>query len=1315
METEIIKIDKLQDVSQWMTWRFQVKVCLNAGGNFGVTSGTEKLPVAATGDPKTAAIAEWKLKDAKAQRVIVTSMGQKPLQHILQCETSAEMWTKLHAVYDQKHEAGKQMLMEKFYSYKCSSSDDMATHVSKLEYLAQQIRDAGDEISEDILKSRIISSLPNEYAHFSSAWDSTATAERTLVKLTQRLMVEEHRVNSRKAERGESSSKTQAFLAKKGGGNFKGKSSDQQKKSQSKQKGKCYKCGSDQHYKRNCPELKQSTGKKSNNENDPETKAFLCDVSESILKQQQKDSWFVDSGATAHMCNRIDWLEDYEELQEKIPVTIGDGSKMYGIGRGNLNALTYTGEEWIEKQLKNVVYVPDGYVNLFSSSKALDNGHTLRADADTFKFYDDDKVVAVAMRRGGLWQMMIQPIECENLAAHVAVKTMTLQMWHERLGHQHNAYVRKFLRNRNIEFIDENFDCDGCAYGKQHRLSFESRTEKSTACGEIIHGDLWGPYDKSIGGSIYFVVFKDDFSHMRFVYCLKNKTEVAEKLKSFITFSEKQYGHKIKAFQSDQGTECDNVDVNNFLEENGIQHRRSVVYTPEQNGSAEREMRTIVESARSMIHAKGLNDNLWAEAVNLAVYVLNRSGTSTVKGKTPYELWRGKPASIEHLRAFGTGVYVHIPKQKRRKLDPKSKKCIFVGFDDNIKGYRVYDPDTRSIEVVRDVKFLSDEFNTIKIIAQVHGGQEKSVQTDDPTEVEAASQSDDDEDAGTSDSSVQQSSKQVPAKIVKRRGTSLADIDENNILNTRLRNRRDSENALVAMALIAVGDEPQTYQEAIESPDSKKWKHAMQEEYDSLQQNHTWELVDKPHDQKVIDNKWVFKIKNNPDDSIERYKARLVARGFNQQHGIDYEETFSPVVRYDSIRTLFAIAAAKKLKMRQFDVKTAFLYGDLQENVYMKQPIGFSDGTNKVCKLRKSLYGLKQSSRCWNQKFKNFIEEFGFKSSKADPCVFAKTDEKNTVILCIYVDDGMIFGDSDDIINQIIGHLKQKFEIKVVNAGCFLGIEIDRLSDGSIFIHQKAYARKVIRKFNMESCAPVGVPSDTNQKLLQNDDSEPSNFPYRQLIGSVMYLAMGTRPDISYAVGVASRYLEKPSSTHVGAAKRILRYINGTLNRGILYHHSMGEISFNGYSDSDYAGDLDTRKSTTGFVFTVNGSAITWCSRRQSSVSKSTTEAEYIAASEATSELIWLKRLLNEVVPNQFNKPTLYIDNESATKLVKNPVFHRRTKHIDVAYHFIREQHERDELAVESISTHDQLADGLTKALPKSRFEFLWQSLSMIN
>lgn len=1337
METEVVKIDKLQDVSQWTTWRFQVKVCLNASGLFGIASGTEKLPVATGSDPKVKEIAEWTQKDAKAQRIIVTTIGQKPMQYILRCETSAAMWTKLHAIYEQKHDAGKQLLQEKFYAFKGNASDDIATHISRLDSLVQQLQDVNITINDEMVITKLLMTLPDEYSHFSSAWDSTPTADRTLDNLTNRLMVEEYRINSRKADRGEASNKSEAFFTKKNDASFKKKAQGPNSKDKP-QKGRCYKCNSDQHYKADCPQLSKSN-KDEKSKKEGETKSFSCmiyepepdstegecgtiaflsNVDESVIKSVKRDSWFSDSAASEHTSHRFEWFIDYYELKVQIPVTIGNGSKMYAVGRGNIKVLTFTGKEWIPKLLTNVLYVPSACVNLFGSNRALDRGHTMRADAKLMEYLDGDEVVAIAVRKTGLFEMVLKvivPDENIERMANVAMKTpLTLGMWHERLGHQNVTHVRKFLRDRNIEFDDKDFDCDGCAYGKQHRLSFGTREEKSKSCGEIIHADVCGPFDPSIGGSQYFVVFKDDFSHMRFVHCLKKKSEVIDKFKEFVNISEKERGHKIKALQSDNGTEFVNAEMKTFMADNGIRHRRSVPYTPEQNGCVEREMRTIAESARSMIHAKGLNLNYWAEAVNTAAYVINRTGTSTVKNKTPYELWYGKESTIEHFRTFGADVYVHIPTQKRRKMDAKSKKCIFVGYDDNVKGYRVYDPELRRVEVARDVKFLSDEFATIKFVNQ-STGEEKSVQTEENAEsTDRANDERREPDEQRATTTQQVTVQETAAKVSKRRPTNLIDINESNIIGSRLRGEREEngDNALMAMALIAIESDPQSYQEAMESSNSEKWKHAMKEEHDSLVDNATWELVDKPIGQKIIDCKWVYKVKCNTDETVERYKARLVARGFNQQHGIDFEETFSPVVRFDSIRAILAIAAVNKLKMKQFDVKTAFLYGDLKENVFMKQPKGFEDGTEKVCKLRKSLYGLKQSSRCWNQKFKDFIVEFGFKVSNADPCVFVKKTEEETLILCIYVDDGMIFGDNDKSIDLVIDHLQRKFEVKVIEAGCFLGIEINRLNDGSIFIHQTAYARKVTRKFQMENCNSVGVPCDANQRLTRDDDSDTSNFPYRQLIGSIMYLANGTRPDISYAIGMASRYLEKPSEAHVNAAKRILRYIKGSLNHGILYS-STGDITFKGYCDSDFAGDLDTRKSTTGYVFMVNGSAITWCSRLQASVAKSTTEAEYMAASEASSELVWLKRLLNELLSNQCNKPALYIDNESAKKLVKNPVFHRRTKHIDVAYHYIREKYDDGILSVESVSSHDQLADGFTKALPKSRFEYLRAMIGM--
>lgn len=307
----------------------------------------------------------------------------------------------------------------------------------------------------------------------------------------------------------------------------------------------------------------------------------------------------------------------------------------------------------------------------------------------------------------------------------------------------------------------------------------------------------------------------------------------------------------------------------------------------------------------------------------------------------------------------------------------------------------------------------------------------------------------------------------------------------------------------------------------------------------------------------------------------------MVARGFNQEYGVDYDETFSPVVRFTSIRLILSIAAQQNFKVKQFYIKTAFLYGELEEEVFMKQPVGFDDGSGKVCRLIKSIYGLKQASRCWNIKFKSFIEEFGFKACESDPCVFISEKNGDIVILAIHVDDGLITGNNTKVIDSVITHLQQQFEVKSMELGCFLGIEIEQLSNGSIFVHQSAYARKVLVKFSMENSNEVGIPADPNQVLDNCNDSNEIEYPYRQLVGSLMYLAEATRPDIAYAIGIVSRYLEKPTKAHVTAAKRILKYIKGTVDE----NNKVDQVI--GYSDADYASDVETRRSTSGFAFLI--------------------------------------------------------------------------------------------------------------------------------
>lgn len=599
------------------------------------------------------------------------------------------------------------------------------------------------------------------------------------------------------------------------------------------------------------------------------------------------------------------------------------------------------------------------------------------------------------------------------------------------------------------------------------------------------------------------------------------------------------------------------------------------------------------------------------------------------------------------MKEFGAVVYTHIPKEKRQKLDKKANKCVFVGYSDQSKGYRVYNSEKKTVEIARDVTFEKiklkieekDNSESIQMVNCVDDEENSDASSMNEEELSVSNENNSDSyfDADESDADINTNT--------------LCDVTQRNVLDGTLRNRQaenSSDCANLCCAFSVALEEPKSYKEAIKSKDNKQWVEAMNDEYQSLIKNGTWVLVDPPKGQAVIDNRWVFRIKEKPNGEIDRYKARLVVRGFTQCYGIDYTETFSPVVRFTSVRAIFALAAHRGMRVYQFDVKTAFLYGDLKENVYMQQPVGFEDGSNKVCKLIKSLYGLKQASRCWNEKFTYFIKKFEFKVCESDPCVFVRKVGEDTIILAIYVDDGLVAAANEVVIKPLIDYLNEHFEIKTAIANHYLGFEVNQRPDGAIHLSQAAYVRKVLNRFGMQDANAVSTPADGNQHLSLNEGEKVASFPYREAVGSLMYLNIGTRPDIAFAVSLVSRFMERPAEIHVTAVKRILRYIKGTARHGILFEKT-NNLSFYAYSDSDFAMDLVQRKSTTGQL---GQSIISWASELQKCVALSTAEAEYIAASEASREIIWLQRLLDELIErSQHEKPVLFVDNQSAVKL----------------------------------------------------------------
>ena len=465
--------------------------------------------------------------------------------------------------------------------------------------------------------------------------------------------------------------------------------------------------------------------------------------------------------------------------------------------------------------------------------------------------------------------------------------------------------------------------------------------------------------------------------------------------------------------------------------------------------------------------------------------------------------------------------------------------------------------------------------------------------------------------------------------------------------------------------------------------------------------------VELPAGRKTVGCKWVFKEKVGADGNVDRYKARLVAQGFSQQYGLDYDETFSPVVRTESVHTLIALATQKNLLLNQMDVTTAFLNGILEEEVYMKQPEGFVvKGKEKmVCRLNKSIYGLKQSPRCWNAVLHEHLCKIGFTQSTSDPCIY--TSDGELTILAVFVDDILLATSSTSRLDEVKQAIARKFTVKDMGElKYFLGVTVDQKTNPAVIgLCQSAYTRKLLQKFKMDGAKPVATPVDTSQKLVKADDDSElfDKGLYQSAVGSLLYLAMWTRPDIAYAVGMVSKYCSKPSKEHWTAVKRIMHYLQGTVDYGLCYDKG-SHSKCTGYSDADWAGDIDDRRSTSGYVFSMSGGAISWRSKRQTCVSLSTAEAEYIALASAAQEAVWLQRLLQDMKAVPSRPMIINEDNQSAIALTKNPQFHGRTKHVDIKFHYIREQVEQQNIKLVFCPSDNMMADFLTKGLTREKF-----------
>lgn len=488
----------------------------------------------------------------------------------------------------------------------------------------------------------------------------------------------------------------------------------------------------------------------------------------------------------------------------------------------------------------------------------------------------------------------------------------------------------------------------------------------------------------------------------------------------------------------------------------------------------------------------------------------------------------------------------------------------------------------------------------------------------------------------------------------------------------------------------------------------------MNEEMEALYRNNTWVLTNLPLGRKPVGCKWVYKIKYNSSGEIDRYKARLVAKGYLQKEGIDFDETFSPVAKLVTVRCVISLAICNNWSLFQLDINNAFLYGEIEEDVYMSLPPGyFSKGDKRVCKLKKSLYGLKQAPRKWNEKLISFLSEYGFCQSKSD---YSK--QNWFVVLLVYVDDIIVTGNSVDEIEKVKLFLKSKFRIKDLGKlKYFLGIEIINIPDG-VCLSQRKYTLELLHEYGLLGCKPVVTPLELStvvcKKGVDENDSLITNFTgYQQLIGKLIYLT-NTRPDISFAIQTLSQFMHAPRESHLKYAIRVLKYLKTNPGRGISIKRSES-LQLNAFVDADWGKCLDTRRSVTGFAIFLGESLVSWKSKKQATVSRSSTEAEYRALATVTCEILWIIKVLKDLKIRVNYPVDIACDNESAILLTLNPVFHERTKHIEIDVHLVRDKALEGVVKVKKIESKEQTGDIFTKCLNGVQHSYLCHKLKLVD
>uniref|UniRef100_A0A2N9IFR0 Integrase catalytic domain-containing protein n=1 Tax=Fagus sylvatica TaxID=28930 RepID=A0A2N9IFR0_FAGSY len=962
---------------------------------------------------------------------------------------------------------------------------------------------------------------------------------------------------------------------------------------------------------------------------------------------QGGDTWLTDTGATDHLTANMNNLQVQTPYKGTDQVAVGNGQSIpiNNIGHGQLNTSFY------KFRLNNLLHSSKISSNLLSVHKLCkDNTCSCYFDSNKFLIQDlhSGKVIYKGLSSNGLYPIHTQPSPSFTTASPT---------------------VSAFLSSRNKW--------------------------------QLWHHRLGHPSDR---------VLVSTLPSLSSCISVRNKHVQHHCKHCLIASVETQLSAQIKFLRTDCGGEYTSNAFTDFCSSHGITHQFSCPHTPQQNGIVERKHRHIIECALTLLSHASLPTTHWTYAVTTAIHLINRLPSPHLSHKSPWEHLFHKAPDITHLKTFGCLCYPYLRPYNTHKLQPRSTPCIFLGYPSHTKGYICLDPTSHRIYISRHVIFNESEFlpdlflstvahitpvtsrfdSTPWLLVMLHtcsplssalspsasplssalspsadifppASSPLSVPDTLPSPIftpneshptlNTSSSSPSHFNSSDSAPSVSAPSVSVPSVSAPLHSSSHPSPSLNtHPMATRSKHGIFKPKVFHTSTTDFSETEPPTYKLASQYP---KWCTVMDEEYSALQRQHTWSLVPPPLGKNIVGCKWVFKLKRHSDGSISRYKARLI----------------------------LALAVTYNWPLQQLDVRNAFLHGVLQE----------------------------EAPRAWFESFTSQLLALGFHSSTADTSLFIYRDGSVIAFLLLYVDDIVLTGNTPSFLHQLIVNLSQVFELKDMGTlSYFLGLQIQRSTTG-LTVTQTKYATDLLTKHNMVHCSPCKTPCVPNVRLSSTSGQPLTDIhAYRSLVGALHYLTF-TRPDISFAVHQVCQFMNAPTDIHLTAAKRILRYLRGTLDHGL--HYTSGPISLSAFSDADWAGDPNDRRSTSGMLVFLGSNPITWSAKKQLTVSRSSTEAEYRALASASAELCWLHTLIKDLGIFLSDPPILWCDNVSALAIASNPVFHARTKHIEVDFHFIRERVIRKDLQVKFVSTMDQLADIFTKGLSSPRFHDLQSKL----